>query len=185
MWNIIRKYGDPILRKKCQVVEEVGSAERNLILRMFTIMREHEGIGLAAPQVGIDRQIIAVDTGEELLDLINPRILERRGESSLTEGCLSLPEIFIPVKRPARITVEGVDRYGEKVRMKARGLLARVIQHEVDHLNGILIIDYADEKRIGKINYLLNDLANQSKMLIDIKNKSGRLNSMGRGEEED
>jgi len=183
MRNIIRKYGDPILRKKCQLVEEVGSAERNLILRMFTIMREHEGIGLAAPQIGIERQIIVIDTGEELLDLINPQILEERGEDSLTEGCLSLPEIFIPVKRPTRITVEGLDRYGKKVEVKAKDLLARVIQHEVDHLKGILIVDYANEKRMGKVDHLLNDLAHQSKMLIDIKNKSGRLNSTDRRDE--
>ena len=185
MRNIIRKYGDPILRKKCQLVEEVGSAERNLILRMFTIMREHEGIGLAAPQVGIERQIIVIDTGEELLDLINPQILGGKRESSLTEGCLSLPEIFVSVKRSTRITVEGLDRYGKKVRVEAKGLLARVIQHEVDHLNGILIVDYADGKRMGKINHLLNNLANNSKMLIDVKNKFSRLNSMDWRDEKD
>jgi len=185
MRNIIRKYGDPILRKKCRLVEEVGSAERNLILRMFTIMREHEGIGLAAPQVGIERQIIVIDTGEELLDLINPQILGGKRESSLTEGCLSLPEIFVSVKRSTRITVEGLDRYGKKVRVEAKGLLARVIQHEVDHLNGILIVDYADEKRMGKINHLLDNLTNNSKMLIDVKNKFSRLNSMDRRDEKD
>ncbi|MEA3485775.1 MAG: peptide deformylase [Candidatus Aerophobetes bacterium] len=167
----LRKYGDPILRRKVKWVERVSSKERNLLSNMAKIMHKNEGIGLAAPQIGVDKRIIIVDTGKGLLKLINPQVLEREGKDSLSEGCLSLPEVFVPVNRATAIKVEGLNEDKKLTRLIIKGFLARVIQHEVDHLNGMLIIDYATEKRMEKIKDNLEKIANHTKMLGEIENK--------------
>jgi peptide deformylase len=167
----LRKYGDPILRRKVKWVERVSSEERNLLSYMAKIMYENNGVGLAAPQIGVDKKIIVVDTGQGLLKLINPRILEKEGRDSLSEGCLSLPEIFVPVDRATIIKVEGLNEDKKLVKLAINGFLARVIQHEVDHLNGVLIIDYATKKRMERIKDNLEKTANHTKMLLEIENK--------------
>jgi len=142
----IRKYGDSILRKRCKVVRNIGAKEEEILERMSETMYAFQGIGLAAPQVGIDKQLIVVDVGEGLLKLINPLILLKEGESILEEGCLSLPGVALKVKRAKSIVIEGWNEKREKVKIEAEGLFAHAIQHEVDHLQGILIIDYANSQ---------------------------------------
>ncbi len=142
----IRKYGDPILRTRCRSVEEVGVRERKILQQMAQTMSQAQGIGLAAPQVGIDLQLMVVDLGDNnLIKLVNPLILLREGESVLEEGCLSLPEVTLKVKRSKKVMVEGWNEDGEIIKVEGEDLLAHVIQHEIDHLFGILIIDYADQ----------------------------------------
>jgi peptide deformylase len=141
----IRLLGDPVLRAAAVRVEQVTDEVRALIADMFDTMYAEDGVGLAAPQVGLGMRVIVVDPREENVKpfaLINPRILEfgallDRAE----EGCLSIPGLKEIVERPATVVVEGLDRAGEPVRIAAEGLLARILQHEVDHLDGILFID--------------------------------------------
>lgn len=147
----IRKYGDLILRSKAKPVEKVTPEVRKLIKDMFETMRHAPGIGLAAPQVGVLRRIIVVDVEEAEAEyppiaLINPEITDKAGEEIGDEGCLSLPNIRVEVKRPSQISVRGITHKGKEIEFEADGLFARAIQHEVDHLNGILIIDYLEDE---------------------------------------
>ena len=116
---------------------------------MFEMMYISQGIGLAAPQVGISKRAIVVDVGEGPMGLINPIIVEKKGSEVGKEGCLSLPEVMVEIKRAQWIKYRGLDREGKLVEREAEGLLARAIQHEIDHLDGRLILDYANPiKRI-------------------------------------
>ncbi len=107
-------------------------------------MRCGGGIGLAAPQVGIDRQFVMVDVGEGLLILVNPRIVRKSGSAVMEEGCLSLPGAYVKVKRAKKVTVTGYNEFFDKIDISASDLLARALQHEIDHLRGRLILDYAN-----------------------------------------
>ncbi|HID96130.1 MAG TPA: peptide deformylase [Candidatus Latescibacteria bacterium] len=139
----IRRYPDPILRQISTSVEakEIDTSLQNLIDNMAYTMYIFKGLGLAAPQVGVLSRIITVDTGEGLIALVNPRILKGEGEEIGEEGCLSIPDIWLEIKRARKVIVDGMDRTGQKVLLEAEGLLARAFQHEIDHLNGVLIID--------------------------------------------
>jgi len=167
----LRKYGDPILRKKAKWVEKISYEERDLLSYMVRIMSENEGVGLAAPQIGMDKRIIIADTGKELLKIINPQILEKEGEDSLSEGCLSLPEIFVPINRANKIKIEGLNEDKKLVKLIIEGFLARIIQHEIDHLNGVLIIDYASPAKKEKIKDNLEKIANHTKIILEVKGK--------------
>ena len=138
----IRVYGDPCLRKKSLPVQEVGPAQRMLIAFLIETMHQNKGVGLAAPQVGINEQIFVADIGDGPMAFINPHILKRRGSEVLEEGCLSIPGVLVDVKRPKTIVVQFVDEHNRKVKRECAELLARVVQHETDHLNGKLIVDY-------------------------------------------
>jgi len=139
----IYKYGNPILRKKIRPVKEVTEEERVIFKQMFEIMYKNGGVGLAGPQVGIDKQMIIVDTGDYPVMLANPKILRKQGKDIMEEGCLSLPDIMVKVKRAKEILVEGLTKDNKKIKFHTDNLLARAIQHETDHLKGRLIIDYA------------------------------------------
>jgi len=142
MWEI-RKNNSPVLRQKCKTLEEVTRQDRELLKQMAHQMRKHSGVGLAAPQIGITKRMIVVDIGKGVHSLINPCVVKKIGtRQSMDEGCLSLPQITVRVKRCTKIVVKAVDISGESVKIKAQGLLARVLQHEIDHLDGKLIIDY-------------------------------------------
>ncbi|MBI3602408.1 MAG: peptide deformylase [Candidatus Omnitrophica bacterium] len=145
----IRLYGDPCLRAKSKPVKEVTSAERMLIASMFETMRAQKGVGLAAAQVGINEQIFVIDTGHDALAVVNPRILRRSGAQSGEEGCLSVPHLQVNVERAKDLEVEFLDEDNNPVRARISGLLAKIFQHENDHLQGKLIIDYltAQERR--------------------------------------
>ena len=139
---------DPILRKKCEPLEKVNDETRKLMDEMLETMYEAPGIGLAAVQIGILKKLIVIDIskGEEKknpLFLVNPKIVHQSKETSIyEEGCLSLPGQFAEIERPAECTVNYVDYNGKEKELKANGLLATCVQHEIDHLNGILFIDY-------------------------------------------
>ncbi|HEY5561151.1 MAG TPA: peptide deformylase [Clostridiaceae bacterium] len=137
----IRKYGDPILRKKCKKVEIINDKTRILIKDMLQTMHNADGVGLAAPQVGILKRIIVVDIGEGPIIIINPEITEHSGSFIDSEGCLSVPEEQGNVERPMNVTVKGLNEFGEAITIKGEDLLSRVLCHEIDHLDGILFID--------------------------------------------
>jgi len=138
----IKKYPDSILRKKCAQIKEVTDKETRLFEEMLFTMRHFAGIGLAAPQIGITRNLIVVDIGEGAIKLANPKILKAGGSDKLEEGCLSIPGVAVNIERSNEIIINGLNENNQIVEIKAKGLLARVLQHEIDHLRGRLIIDY-------------------------------------------
>jgi peptide deformylase len=144
----LRYYGDPVLRKRAKPVAEITDAELQLAEQMLmTLEATGNGIGLAATQVGVLKRLIIVDIGEvddeeyEPLVLFNPEILSSEGEIVAEEGCLSIPDVTADVKRPERIVVEGINIQGQLIRIETASLFARVLLHEIDHLNGVLFID--------------------------------------------
>ncbi|MDD4909668.1 MAG: peptide deformylase [Candidatus Omnitrophica bacterium] len=138
----IKKYPDSVLRNKSLDVKEITDKETRLFEEMFFTMRHFAGIGLAAPQIGILKRLIVVDIGEGPIRLADPVILNTKGSDKMEEGCLSIPGIGVIIDRPNEIIVSGLNESGMAVEFKAQGLLARVLQHEIDHLSGRLIIDY-------------------------------------------
>ena len=139
----IREEGDEILRKKSKEVEIVDDKIRDLAQDMIDTMHKYNGVGLAAVQVGILKRVIVIDTYEknEQFILINPEIIKEKGKQECEEGCLSFPNKFAKIIRPAEVVVVALDENGRKVKITAKGLLAQAISHEVDHLNGELFID--------------------------------------------
>lgn len=146
--NII-KLPAAFLRKKTARVEKVSDSESKALSDMAKAMYLNHGVGLAANQVGIDKQLAVIDTGNGLIKLINPVIVKRMGLETQEEGCLSVPGVSVKVRRAEGVVVNFLDENGIATRLKADGLLARAIQHEIDHLSGKLIIDYLNPiKRI-------------------------------------
>lgn len=137
-------YGkDDVLRKKSKPVEKIDKRVLELLDDMAETMRHADGVGLAAPQVGILRRVVVIDVGEGLIELINPEIVESSGEQRGAEGCLSIPGIRGEVIRPEKVKVKALNREGEQIEVTGTGLLARALCHEIDHLDGILFIDKA------------------------------------------
>lgn len=137
----ILKDGDPTLRKKSRKVDNINDRILILIDDMIETMYKADGVGLAAPQVGVLKRIVVLDIGEGIIVLINPEIIEEKGEQIETEGCLSIPGISGEVKRPEHVKVRGLDRKGKIIEIQGSNLLARAICHEVDHLDGVLFTD--------------------------------------------
>ncbi|MGB9822904.1 peptide deformylase [Thermodesulfovibrio sp.] len=142
----IKKYPDEVLKKKAELVNDLSGDLQKLIDDMIETMYNFNGVGLAAPQVGVLKRLIVIDTSarqenQSLIVLINPEIINSEGEILSEEGCLSLPGFITRLKRNERVFVKGLDRKGNPVEIEATGLLARALQHEIDHLDGILIID--------------------------------------------
>jgi len=135
--------GDPVLREKAKPVEKITPAVGRLLNDMAETMYNARGLGLAAPQVGIPKRVIVVDAGRGLYQLINPEIIAAEGAETDREGCLSIPGVWGEVTRAFQVKVRALDRDGETVEVEAEGLFARVLQHEIDHLDGILFIDRA------------------------------------------
>ncbi len=141
--RLLRYYGDPALRRKARPVREITEEVRSLAREMFALMRRHRGIGLAANQVGERVRVIVVDlsAGERERDafaIVNPKVVRRTGSYEDEEGCLSFPGLRLPVRRPLEARVEGLDLGGNPVAHEGRGLLARALLHEIDHLDGVL-----------------------------------------------
>ena len=134
--------GSPVLRQRSAEVGQVDDQVRRLVDDMFETMDAAKGVGLAANQVGIARRVAVVDADGERFAMINPVIIETEGRATAEEGCLSIPEIYGDVTRPDRVVIEAQDREGTLYRMDASGLKARAIQHEIDHLDGILFLDH-------------------------------------------
>lgn len=143
----IRTFGDPVLKARATPVENFDEPLARLAEDMLETMRAHEGVGLAANQVGRLKRILVAALEDEELVIVNP-VVEDESEDleKDTEGCLSIPEVQVEVERPVAVTVSGRDASGEPVRVEARGLLARILQHEVDHLDGVLILDRTDRE---------------------------------------
>ena len=134
--------GSPVLRQHSEIVPSVDEDVRRLIADMFETMDAAKGIGLAANQVGVARRVAVVDVDDDRFVMVNPRLVETEGRASAEEGCLSIPEIYGDVARPDRVVVEALDAEGRPYRKEATGLKARAIQHEIDHLDGILFLDH-------------------------------------------
>jgi peptide deformylase len=139
----IRVLGDPVLRKETKRVTEITDELRQLIADMFETMYAAEGIGLAAPQVGRTERLAVVDVDGQKFTLINPEVIERTGDiDKAEEGCLSIPEVYGDVERPFTVTIRATNENGEQYEATASELLGRCFQHEIDHLDGKLFIDY-------------------------------------------
>ena len=143
----IRTFGDPVLKSRATPVKDFDESLEHLAEEMMRVMREAEGVGLAANQIGHLKRIFVATHEDEQYVIVNPVIKER---SEVTEkdieGCLSIPETRVEVERPIAVTVSGQDPSGEPVRLEAEGLLARIFQHEIDHLDGVLILDRTDRE---------------------------------------
>ncbi len=146
----IKKYPSPVLKNKAEEVLTITPEVKESILDMIEIVKKEKGIGLAAPQVGVSKRIIVIETEKGVTSFINPEILEKSKEKAIEEeGCLSLPGLYLKIKRAKKIEIRAKNIEGEELKIKAEGLLARVFQHEIDHLDGILIIN-----RIGLLQRL-------------------------------
>lgn len=143
----LRIHPDPALRTKAAPVERFDGNLQAIIKEMMNLMRLHEGIGLAAPQVGIALRIIVAEIGSRPIALANPEILDSSGQQEMVEGCLSLPGVEVNVVRKKRVAIDGIISRGKRIRLSVSGLAARVVQHEIDHLNGVLICDYQRASR--------------------------------------
>lgn len=154
----IYKYPNPVLRKSCRKVDRIGAKERKILSQMVETMYAFEGVGLAAPQIGIDFQMVVIGVEGKLYKLVNPFIIYREGESKMEEGCLSLPGIMVKIKRAKKVSVEALNEKGEPLKIEAEDFLAHVLQHEIDHLQGRLIIDYLSQRELKKLSSKLKTL---------------------------
>lgn len=144
----IRTYGDPALRRKAKPIQVIDAEVRDICQLMVEVMIRENGVGLAAPQIGISKRIFVLDADDEFHILINPELVELSEEvKEFKEGCLSVPGVDAIVTRSARAVVEGLNLNGENVRLVGEGLIARAIQHEMDHLNGNLFLDQLSTAR--------------------------------------
>jgi len=159
----IKLFGDPALRKRAKTVKGITTRHGGILSRMAQLMYAGSGIGLAAPQVGINEAMIVADIGSGLYKLINPRIVKREGQQTLEEGCLSIPGVCIKVKRAKKVLLEAQDESAQALTIEAQGLLACVLQHEIDHLRGRLIVDYALFLEKLKIKRKLKELRKKAK----------------------
>ena len=140
--RVLHLLGSPVLRQRSAEVGTVDEETRQLVDDMFETMDAARGVGLAANQVGVARRVAVVDAEEDRFEMIDPVIVESEGRAAAEEGCLSIPEIYGEVSRPERVVLEATDRNGQRFRKEATGLKARAIQHEIDHLDGILFLDH-------------------------------------------
>jgi len=161
-------FGDPVLRKVAKPVTEINAKIIRLLDDMkATLMDSEYGAGLAAPQIGMLRRVIVMNIDDTYYELINPEIVETSGEQVGYEGCLSLPRYIGIVKRYNEVKITTMNRDGETVELKASGFLARCIQHEIDHLNGVLFIDHVQD------NYLVHEDTDKKMSLIDALKLAG------------
>ena len=142
----VRIYGDPVLRRKALPVEAFDDALRSLVSDLYDTMAAYEGVGLAGNQIGVAQRVFVLDVKDDdeqhvRVAVVNPRITARSGKDENEEGCLSIPGIWGEVARPARVTLVGQDEHGAPLQIEAGGMLARAIQHELDHLDGVLFVD--------------------------------------------
>ena len=160
----IRMFGDPVLKTRAAPVETFDGSLAHLAEEMLVTMREHEGVGLAANQVGRLKRVLVAAVEEETFVLVNPVVEEAADTTGQAlEGCLSIPEIQVEVERPTAVTISAQDTSGAPLRIEASGLLARIFQHEIDHLDGVLILDRTDrESRKAAMRELRERLLAQS-----------------------
>ncbi len=141
----LRALPDPALRQKAKRVSTIDGSIRQLIDDMVETMQQVQGVGLAAPQVGVYLRVVVLQMpGEEVITIINPQVVKRSGEREVSEACLSVPGYTGEIKRSVSVTVKGRDRQGRAIRLKATDLMAQALEHELDHLNGVLYIDHLE-----------------------------------------
>lgn len=146
----IVKEGDPVLREKAKPINKVNDAAKRLLDNLRdTLFETDTGVGIAAPQIGVSKQAVVIATEDDYLEMINPQIIDQEGSEEGWEGCLSVPGVEGLVPRATRVTARYYDREGRLCEVKAQDFLARVIQHEVDHLSGVLFIDRAEQINKG------------------------------------
>ena len=143
--RLVRELGEEVLRERARPVKRFDEVLQRLVDDMFETMYHYQGIGLAAPQIGVPKRVIVMDVDGVILALVNPEVVSAAGEEADTEGCLSVPGVYGEVKRAAKVVVRGLNRDGTITELEATALLARCLQHEIDHLEGILFIDKATE----------------------------------------
>lgn len=146
----IKRAGNVVLKEMCSPVNRIDRKIKQMLDDMAETMYKANGCGLAAPQIGEPIRMLVIDVGDGLIELINPEIVEYEGKETDTEGCLSLPDLWGEVERYQKVVVEGLNRRGKKQRIAGEGLLARALQHELDHLDGVLFIDKAKSVYKGK-----------------------------------
>lgn len=146
---VLRLYPDPVLRSRCRPLRRTGRNVEGLARDMLALMRQRQGIGLAAPQVGLGIRLVVAEADEVTVSLVDPVLSPCAEAGTAEEGCLSLPGVFVAVPRPTRVEVRGRAPGGRRLHFEAGGLLARALQHEVDHLDGVLIIDRGPPVRAG------------------------------------
>ena len=154
----IKLLGEPILRKKAAAVSEVGQRQRDILSQMAQAMYASSGIGLAAPQVGINECMIVADIGSGLYKLVNPKIVMKSGRQVLEEGCLSIPGVHVVLKRPEKIWVKYTDENNQVVEQVFSDLMARVFLHENDHLFGKMIVDYLSAREKLELKEKLDEI---------------------------
>lgn len=143
----IRQFGDPVLRQRAREVTELNGELARLVDTMLETMHDAQGVGLAAPQVGIQKRLYTYDVDDEPGAIINPEIVDTRDEWTFEEGCLSVPGLHFDIVRPKVVTVRGVDVHGHEVVIEGDELMGRLIQHEIDHLDGVLLLERLDPER--------------------------------------
>ena len=176
----LRFFGDPVLRRKAEPVREVTPAIRALIEGMYAVMYGAKGLGLAAPQVGVSQRVFVLDVedadGQRLKRaFINPVLKEKSGSMVGEEGCLSIPGLYADVKRHARVVLEATDETGQPFRVEGTGLLARALQHELDHLDGVLFVDRLSLIRRKLLDSKLERIREESRSPADLPSPSAPL----------
>ena len=156
----MRQQPDAVLRRKAKKVPAIDGSIQRLINDMVETMQKEGGVGLAAPQIGVSLQIAVLQMPkEEPFAIINPKIIKRSGEREVAEGCLSVPGYQGEIMRSVSVTVKGIDRQGKAIRIKATGLMAQALEHEIDHLNGVLYIDHIEsEDKLYRLESETNDI---------------------------
>ena len=151
----IRKYGDPVLAAMADEITNIDGKLVNLAEDMFRVMYQAPGLGLAGPQIGVQKQIFVYDVDDDPQVIINPKIVESSGEWVYDEGCLSIPGLYVEMLRPKQVLVRGLSIDGEEIQIEADELLARLFQHEIDHLNGVLMFDRmtSDQRKLALAEY--------------------------------
>ncbi|MFQ5987650.1 MAG: peptide deformylase [Dehalococcoidia bacterium] len=146
-------YPDSPLRRKSKRVRNIDGSIQRLIDDMVETLHHARGVGLAAPQIGVPLRVVVIELpGEETLALVNPQIVKRSGERTVEEGCLSIPGYRGEIKRSAKVTAKGLERRGREVRIRGEGLMAQALEHEIDHLNGVLYVDYLESmEKLSKV----------------------------------
>lgn len=173
--HVIRIIGDPVLKQRAADVERVDGSFVRLVDDMFVTMYDAPGVGLAAPQVGVQQRFFVFDHDDEPGVIINPTIVESRGEASFVEGCLSVPGLHWEITRPAEIHVVGYDLDGNELDLELSDFACRVFQHEIDHLDGVLLVEHLTEEQRREARAALSDLRMNQRPLPEPDVARGRL----------
>ncbi|HEV2361304.1 MAG TPA: peptide deformylase [Acidimicrobiales bacterium] len=155
----IRIFGDPVLRQRAKEIDDIDGKLALLAHDMIETMYAAPGVGLAAPQIGVEKRMFVYDAGDGPFTIVNPQIVESSGEYTYEEGCLSVPELSWPIVRPNHVHLTGYDLEGNQIDIEADEFLGRVFQHEVDHLDGVLLLERLDDDQRREANKILRDRA--------------------------